>query len=73
MATREPGHGGERVTPQQMEARIAELEAALWVIVRGATRTMGTDSTGRAYAHVRQVMLDRGRVALGMPALAEDN
>lgn len=37
---------------------------ALNVIVNGATRTMGQDSTGREYAHVRQAMLDVGRETL---------
>lgn len=40
------------------------LRHALEVIVRGATATMGQDSSGWDYAYVRQAMLDVGREVL---------
>ena len=41
-----------------------ELLSALATVVNAATRTQGTDSTGREYAHIRQVALEVGRDAM---------
>jgi hypothetical protein len=44
---------------------------ALELIVHGATATQGNDSSGWAYAHVRQAMLNAGRHVLGLPVIDE--
>ena len=51
-------------TDEAYTIQTAELLGLLQRIVNGATRTMGTDSCGYEYAHIRQDILDLGREVL---------
>lgn len=53
-----------RETVTELKHQNEQLFTIIQRMVNGATRTMGTDSCGQEYAHIRQAVLDLGRSAL---------